>query len=155
MPVFKKIPAGFSSYGNTRGVTICGVCPGVDSLIPTILTLYGHVKTAKQRTIKQQYGDWYTGCWLAGCYIWYSEERPAASVPTSYYSMWHYNYLCLCVMCAMVYLLVGWYVCCMLYSHINYCYIMGDQRMMSFGFSGSPPPFLANKIWWWWCPLNG
>jgi len=21
----------------------------------------------------------------------------------------------------------------------------GDQRMMSFGFSGSPPPFLANK----------
>jgi len=24
--------------------------------------------------------------------------------------------------------------------------IMGDQRMMSFGFSGSPPPFLANKI---------
>jgi len=32
------------------------------------------------------------------------------------------------------------------YSHINYRYIMGDQRMMSFGFSGSPPPFLANKI---------
>jgi len=29
----------------------------------------------------------------------------------------------------------------MLYSHINYCYIMGDQRMMSFGFSGSSPPF--------------
>jgi len=39
----------------------------------------------------------------------------------------------------------------MLYSHINYSYVMGDQRMMSFGFSGSPPPFfLANKIWWWW-----
>jgi len=32
-------------------------------------------------------------------------------------------------------------VCCMLYSHINYSYVMGDQRMMSFGFSGSPPPF--------------
>ena len=50
-----------------------------------------------------------------GCYIWYSEEGPAwavappspllavpyvtahpstASVPTSYYSMWHYNCLC-------------------------------------------------------------
>jgi len=38
----------------------------------------------------------------------------------------------------------------MFYYHINYRYIMGDQRMMSFGFSGSPPPFLANKIWWWW-----
>jgi len=24
------------------------------------LTLYGHVKTAQQRTIIQQYGDWYT-----------------------------------------------------------------------------------------------
>ena len=45
-----------------------------------------------------------------GCYIWYSEEGPGraaappsslltvpnvtASVPTSYYSMWHYNFLC-------------------------------------------------------------
>jgi len=38
----------------------------------------------------------------------------------------------------------------MFYSHINYRYIMGDQHMMSFGFSGSPPPFSANKIWWWW-----
>jgi len=28
-------------------------------------------------------------------------------------------------------------------SHINYRYIMGDQRMMSFGFSGSPPPFFG------------
>jgi len=25
------------------------------------LTVYGHVKTAEQRTIIQQYGDWYTG----------------------------------------------------------------------------------------------
>jgi len=24
------------------------------------LTLYGHIKTAEQRTIIQQYGDWYT-----------------------------------------------------------------------------------------------
>jgi len=33
--------------------------------------------------------------------------------------------VCQCVMCAMVYLLwmfVGWYVCCMLYSHINLLY---------------------------------
>jgi len=40
------------------------------------LTLYGHIKTAEQRTIIQQYGDWYTGRWWVGCYIWYSEERP-------------------------------------------------------------------------------
>ena len=61
----------------------------------------------------QQYGDWYTGRWRVGCYIWYIEEGPGwatappslllavphvtahpstASVITSYYSMWHYNY---------------------------------------------------------------
>jgi len=58
--------------------------------------------------------DWYTGRWWVGRYIWYSEEgtgrgpsplRPllavqnvtahpsTASVPTSYFSMWHYNCL--------------------------------------------------------------
>ena len=82
------------------------------------LTLYGHIKTSQQRTIIQQYGeygDWYTGRWWVGCYIWYSEEGPGraatpsnpllavpnvtahpstASVPTLYYSMWHYNCLC-------------------------------------------------------------
>ena len=26
------------------------------------LTFYGHIKTADQRTIIQQCGDWYTGC---------------------------------------------------------------------------------------------
>jgi len=26
-----------------------------------LLTLYVHIKTAEQRTIKQQYGDWYSG----------------------------------------------------------------------------------------------
>ena len=30
----------------------------------------GHIKTAEQRTIIQQYGDWYTGRWWVGCYIW-------------------------------------------------------------------------------------
>jgi len=25
------------------------------------LTVYGHIKTAEQRTVIQQYGDWYTG----------------------------------------------------------------------------------------------
>ena len=25
------------------------------------LTLYGHIKTAEQRAVIQQYGDWYTG----------------------------------------------------------------------------------------------
>ena len=60
-------------------------------------------------------GNWYTGCWWMGCYIWYSEEGPGraaarpspllavpnvaahpstASVPTSYYSIGHYNYRC-------------------------------------------------------------
>jgi len=78
------------------------------------LTLYGHITTEQQRTIIRQYGDWFTGRWWVGCYIWYSEEWPGhaevpsspllavpnvtahpstASVPTSYYLMWHYNCL--------------------------------------------------------------
>ena len=40
------------------------------------LTLYVHIKTAVQRTIIQEYGDWYTGSLWVGCYIWYSEEGP-------------------------------------------------------------------------------
>ena len=72
------------------------------------LTLYGHIETAEQQTIIQQFGDWYTGRWWVGCYIWYSEEGPGraaappkpliavpnvtahpstASVPTSYQSI--------------------------------------------------------------------
>jgi len=45
----------------------------------------GTLKTAEQRTIMQQYGDWYTGRgWMMGCYIWYSEEGPerAAASPS-------------------------------------------------------------------------
>ena len=79
------------------------------------VTLCGHIKTAQQGTIIiQQYGDWYTGRLSVGCYIWYSEEgtgrvgalpspllaapnvtaHPSmASVPTSYYLMWHHNCL--------------------------------------------------------------
>jgi len=72
------------------------------------------IKIAEQRTIIQQYSDWYTGRLWVGCYIWYSKEgkghgrsplKPllavpnetahpsTASVPTSYYSMWYYNCL--------------------------------------------------------------
>jgi len=73
-----------------------------------------HIKTAQQRTITAiGYSDCYTGRWWVGCYIWYSEKgtgrgcsppRPllavpnvtahssTASVPTSYYSMWHYAF---------------------------------------------------------------
>ena len=37
-------------------------------------------KTKEQRTIIQQYGDWYTGRWWVGCSIWYSEEEPVRAV---------------------------------------------------------------------------
>ena len=48
------------------------------------LTLYGDIKTAQQRTIIQQYGDYCTGRWWAGCYIWHSEEGPGrAAAPPS------------------------------------------------------------------------
>ena len=76
------------------------------ALQPSVQPFNGHIKTAEQRTIIQQYGDCFR------CYIWYSEEGPqraaarprpllavptvtahpsTASVLTSYYSMWHYN----------------------------------------------------------------
>ena len=42
------------------------------------VTLYVHTKTAEQRIIIQQYGDWYTGRWWVG--IWYSEEEPGRAV---------------------------------------------------------------------------
>jgi len=48
------------------------------------LSLYMHIKTADQRTIIQQYGDWYNGRLWVGCYIWYSEEGPGrAAAPLS------------------------------------------------------------------------
>jgi len=42
-----------------------------------------HIKTADQRTVTQQYGDWYTGRWWMDCYIWYNKEGPrwAAAPP--------------------------------------------------------------------------
>jgi len=54
----------------------CSWCD-VTVKLTLILTLYVHIKTVEQRTIIQQYGDWYTGRWWVGCYIWYSEEGPA------------------------------------------------------------------------------
>jgi len=78
---------------------------------PTTYMFYpfnGYIKTAQQRTIIQQYGDWSTGRRWVGCYILYSEVGPGraaarpspllalpnvtahpqtASVPTLYYSM--------------------------------------------------------------------
>jgi len=38
---------------------------------------------AEQRTIIQQYGDWYTGRSWVGFYIWYSEEGPGRAAATS------------------------------------------------------------------------
>ena len=49
----------------------------------------GHIKTAEQQAIMQQYSDWYTGRWWVGCYIWYSKEGPgqARSVLASLYQV--------------------------------------------------------------------
>jgi len=49
------------------------------------------VKTAHQRTIAQQYGNWYTGSLWVDCYIWYSEQGTgragAPSSPSLLYQM--------------------------------------------------------------------
>ena len=97
------------NFGN---YTLCS--SSLQQLKSSYLSLYGHTKTTEQRTIIQQYGDWYTGRWWVDCYIWYSEKGPGraatpprpllavpnvtahpstASVPTSYYLKWHYNCL--------------------------------------------------------------
>ena len=101
-------------------------------MCPVLKYFHRHIKTAEQRTIIQQYSDWYNGRWWVGWYIWYSDKgtgwgpsppRPllavpklrglgglgphlvgpllavpnvtahpsTASVPTSYYSTWHYK----------------------------------------------------------------
>ena len=71
------------------------------------------IGTLKLHSNRQQYADWYTQHrWRVGCHIWYSEEGPGsaaappspllavpnvpsvAGVPASYYSTWHYHYLC-------------------------------------------------------------
>ena len=100
----------YNRYEHEQGHRVTEACQ-----LGCALTHYGHIKTAQQRTIIQQYGDWHTCRWWVRCYIWYSEEgtgrspsppRPllavpnvtanpsTASVPTSYHSMWQYNCLC-------------------------------------------------------------
>ena len=61
-----EIPTG-SPYDGVEFATFCntgrnqGCHAGMFGPRQTILTLYGHIKTAEQRTIIQQYGDQYTG----------------------------------------------------------------------------------------------
>jgi len=68
----------------------------------------GHIKTTEQRTIIQQYSDWYALHWLGGQLhlvqwggAWVAPPSPLltvpsltahpsmSNVPTSHYSMWH------------------------------------------------------------------
>ena len=58
------------------------------------LTLYGHIKTAEQRTIIQQYiGAWYAPPSPLLAVPNVTAHPSTASVPTSYYLMWRYNCL--------------------------------------------------------------
>jgi len=64
-PTTKTSPAsmhGASLYDNIKELQmkLAGACSDVNPRA-TYLTLYGHIKTAEQRSIIQQYGDWYTG----------------------------------------------------------------------------------------------
>jgi len=52
---------------NVRPVLLI-VCEAIKVMI-CCLTLYGHIKTAQQWTIIEQYGDWYTGRWWAGLHL--------------------------------------------------------------------------------------
>jgi len=105
---------GFSRCEKSQKMTVVMECRGIP--------LIGHgifnplIATLKLQSNRPPYsnGDWYTGYWWVGCYMWHSEEgtgwghslpRPlltvpnvtshpsTASVPTSYYSMQHYNCL--------------------------------------------------------------
>jgi len=55
----------------------CRPCVAETPAVMSTLSLFNpsmSTKAAEQRTIIQEYGDWYTGRWWVGCYIWYSEE---------------------------------------------------------------------------------
>jgi len=54
------------------------------SITAVSLKLYGHIKTAEQRTIIQQYGDWYTGHWWVGYYIWYTTRTQFSVCKSSF-----------------------------------------------------------------------
>ena len=56
------------------------------------LTLYGDIKTAKQRTNIQQYGEAHP--LPSSLYQNVTAHPSRASVSTLHYSMWHYNCLC-------------------------------------------------------------
>jgi len=62
--------------------TLCSACP------QSTWTLYGHIKTAEQRSIIQQYGDWYTGRWWVGCYIGTERSGLSGLRPYSLYQMY-------------------------------------------------------------------
>ena len=77
----------------------CWLCNVIGPYSIICLTLYGQIKTAEQRTIIQQYTDWYFIHWpmMRGLLHMVQPTVPTAStasVPTLYYSMWHYNCLC-------------------------------------------------------------
>ena len=63
----------------------------------TLLTLYGHIKTAQQRAIIQQYEEGPgrdaapPSPLLAVPNV--TAHPSTANIPTSYYLMWHYNCL--------------------------------------------------------------
>jgi len=68
---------GFITCFTSLSVNTLTNCNWMTTIHPSIhnLTLYVHIKTAEQRTIIQQYGDWYTGLWWVGRYIWYRTAR--------------------------------------------------------------------------------
>ena len=58
----------------------CRPCVAETPAVMSTLSLFNpsmSTKAAEQRTIIQEYGDWYTGRWWVGCYIWY---RPLLAV---------------------------------------------------------------------------
>ena len=86
----------------------------VTAIAALCIASHGKKRRATDHHTVQQYRYWYTGRLWVGCYIWYSDEwfwqvgappspllavpnvtaQPStASVPTSYYLMWHYNCL--------------------------------------------------------------
>jgi len=57
------------SLGNVNAAAPQDGTKSEDTVFSYLKPVNGHIKTAKQRTTIQQYGDWYTGRWWMGCYI--------------------------------------------------------------------------------------
>jgi len=79
----KSVSALYATKQHANIVTLPGVITNAQLYrLSFLLTIYGHIKSAEQRTIIHQCGDWHTGRWWVGtARKGFGGLRPAQSPP--------------------------------------------------------------------------